>query len=305
MYFVVNQLQAHLAQLSQLLEKAGFDQALCRALVRLSDPPQTNKHLTCVLGERSRGRKECINRLVGTSILPTRGLDHTHPLFLVHASEWTVEDETGKREFNTFPLPASAHPHTIWGPATILERTTLCLTPALNDIDESFEENLIANLSHADAYLFCVNAQQLLSHRERKTIQKRLEPNLVADSAIVISGDIDSLSQDDLTYIRRRVTAFTGGDTPFFLLSTRDNSELRNFLIASALEYEKNRPAKWGSKILSFLKYIERLPTEIEPELTSSEPSGTNHHSALLEIVHKIDACYLLANELQEKGFVK
>lgn len=293
----VRQLRRHLHELSSALRTSGTPQFLIDALEALARGPGSERHLTVVIGEKSRGKTTLVNRLLGAAVLPTGRLGYRSSLFLRGGEAWRIETGEGAEQAATLPLAPGLQLRGVQGPAPLLRLTTLLDTPSLNEIEVGFEERVVAELVPADAFLICVAANQLLTQQERDLIRHRLLPLLGGDGALVVTHTDKVETDEDWRALQTRARRF-GGERLQTLFLPRDPeaapAEVLGFIERSAERHQRRQATAWRQKSVALLRGIEQ---ELAAEVASDAPpaAAPSPEERLLSLRRILQAEHALA----------
>ena len=327
----VPDLCAGLGALAAALRGLQTPEYIVKALDTLAHGPDAEaSHVTAVVGEKGRGKTSLVNRLLCANVLPTARNGYENPLRLRWADTWMIVDASDGKADTEIPIPSrqrsvdsddSAHEEdcagavvlpsdppivAVHGPSRVLKFTTLLDTPALNDVALDYEERVVAELVHADCFLICLSASQMLSQNERETIRHRLLPFLGGDGALVVTHmdllDDESVTDDDRHSIRSRADRFgVATKLPvFFLPSDRaaTPSSLVDFVEVSAKRHLHDRTSLWRRKVAVLLGGIERSLVDIvDAELDGQSTLATqpSNQERLRELAGLVDSEHSLA----------
>lgn len=291
-------LQQRLVSLAQALRDVGTPDYLTKALDALATGPSAGtEHLTAIVGEKGRGKTTLLNRLLGVSALPTGRNSHRLPLPVRSAPEWQTVDSQGAVAATTLPVAAGPELRALQGPAAVLRTTTLLDTPPLNEVDLDFEERVVAELVHADAFLICVAANQLLSQNERDLIRKRLLPLLGGDGALVITHTDFMETEEDRQDIRARAQRFAGTKLRALFLPVDPSAspdEVLGFIEESAQKRLTERASAWRRKVAALVSGVEQeLATDVDEE--EAAPAPSTREERLRELTRLLESEHSLA----------
>lgn len=293
----VRELRQRLSELARALQEAGTPTYLTTALDTLAAGPSASGHLTAIVGEKGRGKTTLVNRLLGASVLPTGRQSYKVPLTVRTGPEWQTVDRENAASATSLPIATGLPIGGLVGPAGILATTTLLDTPPLNEVDIDFEERVVAELVHADAFLICVAANQLLSQNERDLIRRRLLPLLGGDGALVVTHTDFMETDEDREDIRARAQRFAGQKlAALFLPSdpTAEPTEVLAFIAASTQRRAAEQTSVWRRKVGALLRGIEQeLATE--PEDDAPPPTAPPREERLRSLNRLLESEHSLA----------
>ncbi len=293
----VGDLQRRLADLAGALREAGTPEYIGKALDSLAGgPAATATHLTVVVGEKGRGKTTLVNRLLGLNALPTGRGSYGVPILVRASAEWQIVDTSGGVTATALPVQAGLQLEAVEGPAAVLGTTALLDTPPLNEVDLDFEERVVAELVHADTFLVCVAANQMLSQKERDLIRGRLLPLLGGDGALVVTHADFMETDGDRRDIRSRAQRFAGDRLRALFLPADPAEtpvEVLQFIEESVCKKLAQQTSAWHRKVAALIGGIEgELSGEPEEEVQSqSAPSKEERLRAvrrLLESEHSL-----------------
>jgi len=269
------ELMHNLVELANALREVGTPEFLTSAIDILAQGPSSSGHLTAIVGEKGRGKTTLANRLLGKSVLPVGRNSCRMPVRLSGGPDWAVQAVDGVILPTDLPISPGIQLQTVYGPASILKQTTLLDTLPLNEIDIDFEERVVADLVHADTFLICVAANQLLSQNERELIRGRLLPLLGGDGALVVTH-MDFLdTDDDRREITNRALRFAGKRLAAFFLPSDladEPSEVLAFISQSARKNASKQSTTWRKKVAALLKGIEQVVETDQDEPPAQSP---------------------------------
>jgi len=300
-------LRAKLADLGTALRELGTADYIVLAIDALAVGPSAhNGHLTVVIGEKGRGKTTLVNRLLGDCVLPIGRDSYQVSLRLHSASTWQTITAHGERTETSIPVAPDLELRAVDGPASVLQHTTLLDTPPLNEVDLDFEKFVVSELVHADAFLICLSASQLLSQNERDVIRHRLLPFLGGDGALVVTNtdimDDHSVTDEDRHAIHSRAERFARSTKlPCFFLPadpTAPATDVLEFITLSSRRRKAEVSAVWHRKVAALLGGVERSlaqamelvpqsdPLPAQPEI--SKMDRLRELNTLLESEHKL-----------------
>lgn len=271
-------LQERLVELSRLLGETGTPEYLTKAIDILARGPNAaGGHLTAIIGEKGRGKTTLINRLLGSHVLPTGRNGYRTSVVVQVAPEWSVMEASEIAVPTNLPVASGLALDRVQGPAAVLGSTTLLDTPPLNEVGLDFEERVVADLLHADAFLICVAANQLLSQNERDLIRQRLLPLLSGEGALVVTHTDAIETDSDWKDVSSRAQRFAGNKLGvLFLPADRKQApmDVLRFIGESAERRLTQRSSLWRRKVIAL---VSGIAEELEV--------GMGHVQPLVEVL--------------------
>jgi hypothetical protein len=181
----------------------------------------------------------------------------------------------------------------------------------LNEVGLDFEERLLSELVHADAFLICIASNQMLSQSERDLIRQRLLPLLGGEGALVVTHTDLINTQEDWDNILGRATRFAGNRLAVLCLPQDPSApptEVLNFLARSEERRGTESTQAWRRKVAALLRGINQsldsdMPVEAVPVSETDRAGRLSSLKRLIESEHNLaisEAVALLRQQLEE-----
>ncbi len=328
-----------LEELAGLATDAGMD-ATARDIRQERLPKLAAERLTLVvLGEFNRGKSTFINALVGEPVLPT-GITPTTAVLthLRHGEQRAAEivRESGAR--TPLPLDKIADWVTVAGsaaeasgsaaaggdPVAHVEMTvpaaflaggiTVVDTPGVNDINEQRADITYGYVPRADAALFLLDANQILTASERQFLEDRILRS-ARDRLVFVVTKADLLDDDELAealaFARKHLEAIVP-EAPLFAISAKRAAKgdaeggkmgpllghLRITLGAERRRLVHDHALADGSRLAGFLRQslamrrrsLELSPRDLEERVARAEARLASGRRALGDAAETIRA---------------